>query len=385
MDICKKILLFLAAACITLPAFSQTTFQVFASSRGTNSVKYYDENGTYLGDFVSPGGGGLSTTEDILFHPDGTVLVTGYGNTAIKRYNGSTGASMGDFSTGYSLASPSKMSIGPDSLIYVTQWSASQNKVARFDLQGNFVDEFTDTGAPNGLGHVWDAEGNFYIALFGTGQNGTVNKFDTAGNYVGQFVNSAVLQGPTSIWWDSNGDMLVEDWTVGNVLRYDSAGNYVGVFINGLSQPEGVAFTPDGNILMGDWGLDVLHSFDSLGVSLGNFASGNGLTDPNSVKVRDGIPIAITPPTLPQTHFSVHPSAIEETAWIRFELAVAGSVSFDLIDLNGKVVEEIGKNEYASGAHEMTWRPSNGLAAAVYHVRLRTGDLQQLQRVVLLR
>ena len=48
--------------------------------------------------------GGLNGTEDILFHPDGSVLVTGFGNTTIKRYDGETGAFLGDFSSGYALA-----------------------------------------------------------------------------------------------------------------------------------------------------------------------------------------------------------------------------------------------------------------------------------------
>ena len=93
-----------------------------------------------------------STARKTFFHPDGSVLVTGFGNTTIKRYDGETGAFLGDFSSGYALATPSKMSIGPDSLIYVTQWDAVQNNIVRFDLDGNFVDEFTTEGAPNGLG-----------------------------------------------------------------------------------------------------------------------------------------------------------------------------------------------------------------------------------------
>lgn len=110
------------------------------------------------------------------------------------------------------------MSIGWDSLLYVTQWGTTQNKVVRFDLDGNFVDEFTKTPAPNGLGHLWDANKNFYISIYGNGANGTIQKFDSLGNSLGTFINSSILQGPTDIWFDTNGDMLVEDWTVGRVL-----------------------------------------------------------------------------------------------------------------------------------------------------------------------
>ncbi|MBK7338840.1 MAG: NHL repeat-containing protein [Saprospirales bacterium] len=284
-----KITPILALLCAILSStslFGQTTYTVLVSSRGESAVKEYDLAGNFLGNFVEPGSGGLSGTEDMLFHPDGSVLVTGFANTAIKRYDGATGDYLGNFTSGYSLNTPSKMSIGPDSLIYVTQWGTTQNKVVRFGLDGAFVDEFTSVGAPNGLGHVWDGDKNFYIALYGNGGTGTVHKFDSLGNNLGTFISSFLLQGPTSIWWDSNGDMLVEDFTVGKVLRYNSQGQFQGEFITGMTNPEGIAFLPNGDFLIGDWGVDAVHRFDSTGLYLDYFTSGNGLTDANSVKLR---------------------------------------------------------------------------------------------------
>lgn len=265
---------------------AQTLVEVFVNSRGTNAIKKYDVNGNYLGNFIAPNSGGLIAPEDIQFHPDGTMLVTGAGNNTIKRYNGQTGQYMGNFSSGYDLEIPSKMSIGWDSLLYVTQWGMTQNKVVRFDLDGNFVDEFTKTPAPNGLGHLWDSNENFYISIYGNGANGTIQKFDLLGNSLGTFINSSILQGPTDIWFDNNGDMLIEDWTVGRVLRFNSSGQYLGVFVNGLTNPEGIAFLPNGNLLIGDWGEDAVHLIDSTGTVLGYFTIGNGLVDPNNVTVR---------------------------------------------------------------------------------------------------
>ena len=53
----------------------------------------------------------------------------------------------------------------------------------------------------------------------------TVRKFDTNGVDQGLFINSG-LSGPTNIWFDSNGDMLVADWSGGAVRRFDSNGNF---------------------------------------------------------------------------------------------------------------------------------------------------------------
>lgn len=295
-------------------------YQVLVSSRGENAVKLYDIDGNYLSDFVSPGDGGLNTTEDILFHPDGSVLVTGFNNSSIKRYNGISGEYIQDFSNGYTLNGPSKMAVGPDNYIYVTQWGSNNVKTVRFDMDGNFVDEFTSIVTPRGLGQEWDADGNYYVAIFSqSGSNGTVEKFDSSGNFLETFIDSDVLQGPTSIWWDDNGDMLVEDWTAGVVRRYDSEGNYLNNFISGMANPEGISFLPNGNILIGDWGSDNVRMFSNTGSSLGVFASGNGLTDPNSVKVRESPLVSIE--EIQNETIQIHPNPNNGNFRFQFEMA----------------------------------------------------------------
>jgi hypothetical protein len=270
----------------SIVGIAQDSFEVYVNSRGTHSIKKYNEAGNYLEDFISSGSGGLSNPEDILFHPDGSVLITGFSNQYIKQYDGITGSYLGNFSSGYNLAGPSKMSIGPDSLIYVTQWGETQNKVVRFSLDGVFVDEYTSIGAPKGLGHLWDEDKNFYIALFGTGGSGTIHKFDSLGNDMGTFISSTVLQGPTSIWRNIIGEWLVEDWLTGKVLRYSQSGDYIDEFTSGMTNPEGIAFLPDGKMLIGDWGEDAVHLVHWDGSLMGYFCSGNGLLDPNSVKIK---------------------------------------------------------------------------------------------------
>lgn len=268
-----------------IPLFAQN-IEIFVSSRATNSVKVWNQNGDYLGDFIAPGSGGLQTTEDIIFHPDGSVLVSGYNSSAIKRYDGLTGAFLGDFSSGFALSNPSKMSIGPDSLIYITQWGGSQ-KVVRFDLNGNFVDEFTKTAVKKGLGHLWDKDGIFYIAAFDQGTNGFIEHFDTSGISLGAYLGSAKMDGPTTIWLDADSNLYINDWTKGSVLYFDTAKNYLGDFITAnLVQPEGIAFAPNGNLFIGDWTLDKVQRFDSTGAYLYEAAFGNSLQDPNAVKVR---------------------------------------------------------------------------------------------------
>ncbi|HMQ47304.1 MAG TPA: T9SS type A sorting domain-containing protein [Saprospiraceae bacterium] len=369
---------FFLALLFAMESVAQSEIAVFVNSRGSNAIKKYDENGNFMGDFIQPNSGGLIAPEDIVFHPDGTMLVTGAGNTAIKRYNAQTGVYMGNFSSGYALETPSKMSIGWDSLLYVTQWGTTQNKVVRFDLQGNFVDEFTDVPTPNGLGHVWDADKNFYISVYGNGGNGTVQKFDSLGHSLGTFINSTILQGPTNIWFDHNGDMLVEDWTVGRVLRYNSDGQYIGVFVDGLSNPEGIAFLPNGQLLIGDWGEDAVHLIDSTGQVLGYFTSGNGLIDPNCVKVSvTPITNSISAHETEIKFLGVSPNPATEFTQIHYALKKAAALKVEVVNAQGQTVAILYKGEQSPGTHQLVWDrlTDAGYYAApgLYLIRLSIG------------
>lgn len=269
------------------PVIHQTRTDIYVGSRNTSSVKKYDgKTGNYIGDFVSAGSGGLNTTQDLLFMSDSVLLVTGINNSTIKKYNGVNGAYIGDFTTGYSLANPTKMSIGRDGLIYVSQWGASQNKIARFNISGSFVDEFTSVGVTSGLGHAWDSTGNFYAASYGNGNNGKIYKFNSSGTLLSTFIPTGNVQGPSNLWFNSAGDLFVADWTLGKVQHFNSQGQFIGTYISGMQNIEGFAFLPDKSLLLSDWTRNVINKFDSLGTPLGTFITTGALSSPNSIAVR---------------------------------------------------------------------------------------------------
>ena len=375
-------LLFLSVTTLWRTADAQTTMEVLVNSRGTNAVFRYDLGGNYLGEFIAAGAGGLIGPEDILFHPDGTVLVTGFGNAAIKRYNGSTGAFIGDFSSGYALATPSKMSIGPDDLIYVTQWGTTQNKVVRFGLDCVFVDEFTSIGTPNGLGHFWDDQGRFYISVYGNGANGTVQRFAADGTFLDIFIDSSILQGPTGLLRLANGGVLVQDWTTGTVQRFDENGAHVGAFISGLTNPEGIAFLPTGEMLMGDWGVDAVHIIDFMGNNLGYFCSGNGLTDPNCVRVREVAAIGLEEVAAEPAGLRIVPNTGPGPFELRVTRELDPSAMVTVIDATGRVVDEF---PWPAGARAVPFRmptkPKKPVTSGRYVVVVRSQ--QMLMRATL--
>ncbi|MCZ6702248.1 MAG: hypothetical protein O6940_04315 [Ignavibacteria bacterium] len=142
----------------------------------------------------------MNATQEVAFGPDGHLYVSGRGNSSILKYDRSTGEFIGNFTTGYQLDNPTKMTFGTDDYLYVSQWGNQQNKVVRFNsLTGEFVDEFTSIGLNQGYGHAWDSSGNLYVASFGSAD---VKKFDKSGTFLGIFTEVSHLQGAVNLWFD---------------------------------------------------------------------------------------------------------------------------------------------------------------------------------------
>jgi len=256
---------------------------VSSGNGAVSGVKKFTSTGVFESDFVQPGDGGINWPQDIIFLEDqNIVLVSGLNNTEILKYNSENGNFDGIFAT--VAGGPTRMEIGADGLLYVLQW-ATNSKVLRYQVDGTFVDEFTNTGVTNSIGLAWDTEGSLYVSSYGLS---LVRKYNNLGEDQGNFITG--LQGPTNIWFDpsGNGDMIVLNWNGNNAWRFDSAGNLIGDFISNIIQPEGVAFLPNGNLLIGSGGgIDDILEFESDGTPVGIFAADNGLANPNAIYIRD--------------------------------------------------------------------------------------------------
>ncbi|MCF8413625.1 MAG: T9SS type A sorting domain-containing protein [Melioribacteraceae bacterium] len=239
----------------------------------------FDENGENPETFINQN---LAWPQDILFLEDqGICLISNFSSGRITKYDIASGNYLGNFAVG--LNAPTRMKIGPDSLLYVLQWSGS-GKVKRYKLTGEFVDDFTTAGVPQSIGIDWDNKRNMYVSSY---QLDYVKKYDENGGDLGVFINSNLV-GPTDIWFDKSGDLLVSDYDGTAVKRFDSQGNYKGNFLSGLSNSEGVGFLPNGNILIGNGATGSVKMFSDEGVYLSDFIPKNsgGLIRPNAVYIR---------------------------------------------------------------------------------------------------
>ncbi|WP_420322792.1 hypothetical protein [Flagellimonas sp.] len=247
---------------------------------GPWKILRYDENGQNATTFIDDD---LAWPQDILFLEDeGQVLISNLSSNKINRYDASTGNLVGSFATG--ISGPTRMKIGADNLLYVLQWEGN-GLVRRYQLDGTFVDSFTDVAVDQSIGLDWDSAGNLYVSSF---KDASVRKFDTNGNDLGLFINSG-LQGPTNIWFDAQGNLLANDWTGNKVVKFDPDGNLMGnVISTGLNQPEGIDFFPNGDMLIGSGGTSEVKLYDRSGTFIKNLvASGaGGLVQPNAVRIR---------------------------------------------------------------------------------------------------
>ncbi len=321
--------------------FTQTHFYV--ANRDGNNVLRYDMNGTFIEEFVTSGSGGLSSPQEVLFHPvNGDLIVTGFNNNNIKRYDGTSGDFLGNFSQGYNLSNPTKMIIGADSLLYVTQWGSTQNKIVRFDLNGNFIDEWSSIDVPEGCGMAWDAAGNLLVTTWSNGQNngtsGFVRKFDPEGNDLGILINSTILQGPVGIWVDENEDLFVIDWTLGEVKKFNSDGSFIEDFITGMARTEGNDIGPDGKYYHCDWQLNRVNRYNQDG-SFDTTLVNQGLNIPNGLSFGpDGIINTLN--ELEHNSFiRVSPNPAKDHIQINFDFgtSVLDEITLDIFDASGKL------------------------------------------------
>ena len=251
------------------PNFSLPPWQILKYDRdGRNPEVFIDQR--------------LDWPHDILFLEEaGTVLISNFNSGRVERFDAGTGQHIDTFASG--IPGPTRMKIGPDGLLYVLSASANA-RVKRYQLDGTFVDDFTNFGLPRCLGLAWDERGYLYVSSYDLQ---IVRVFDLDGVDGGNFVNTH-LNGPANIWFDDSGDLLVLDYDAGVVARFDRDGRYQGDFIQGLAQAEGADFLPDGTLLIGNGGTGAVKSFTREGAFIEDFVTSGlgGLSQPAAVVVR---------------------------------------------------------------------------------------------------
>ena len=143
---------------------------VYATSTANNAVlRFNGTTGAFVSTFVSSFSGGLSTPRDLMFAPDGSLLVASWDTDNVLRYNGTTGAFLGVFATGGGLDRPTDLALGPDNTLLVT--SQTTQDILQYNLTtGAFKKVWTEGGSAVFLGQP-----SCIVPRTGVGEGPTVN------------------------------------------------------------------------------------------------------------------------------------------------------------------------------------------------------------------
>ncbi|XGV97425.1 MAG: PEP-CTERM sorting domain-containing protein [Leptolyngbya sp. BL-A-14] len=170
-------------------AASKAEAALLIGNSDSNSIIVFDEStGTFQGNFVTPGLGGLRAPDDLTIGPDGNVYVSSGGNSglnlfdptypqdsAVLRYS-PTGSFLGVAASGSGLTRPYGNAFGPDGSLYVSSFRT--NEILRYNpITGAFLGVFASDnnggfGSLNGLngpnGLLFGPDGSLYVTTEGT-------------------------------------------------------------------------------------------------------------------------------------------------------------------------------------------------------------------------
>lgn len=168
-------------------------------------LRYDPSNGTYLGTWLTVAQ--PSCEGHAAFGSDGNLYYVQSVGTAIKRFNGQTGAPMADLGTPPGLSNVFSLSTGPDGYLYVTGITVgSGGKILRYQTDGTYLGVFA-SGGDGPRRPAWDAAGNLYSAYL---NDGTVRVLDGTTGALLKTLNPP-SNGQVAVAFLPDGDLVVSN------------------------------------------------------------------------------------------------------------------------------------------------------------------------------
>ena len=257
-------------------------YSMLISSHLSGQIKEYDiSTGSYNQDLVASG---LTNPADMAIGPDGMLYVSDFAANKIIKFNPYTGSNLGDFAT-TNLSGPVGIAFGPDNHLYVANFTTSN--IVKFDgSTGAFISVFA---SGNGLnlpnnGLSFGPDGHLYVA----NEEQYILKFNgTNGAFIETFIDVGALHAIGDIKFGPDGNLYVSDQTDLELRSYAPDGSYLGLFTSGgsLVTPGAIAFDVSGDIYVTDRSNHDVEKYNgTTGAFISTFISaGNGLNEPYEI------------------------------------------------------------------------------------------------------
>ncbi len=181
--------------------------RVLVTAAGDHRVMEFDTAGTYVGDLVTSGAGGIAHPAGLLLLGGDTLLVASHDTDAVLAYDAIDGTPQGAFISAGSggLVAPFGLTLGPLGDLYVTsEEGAGAGQVLRYDgATGAFLGTFVSSDANGGLdqprGMTFKGDGRLLVASLGTDE---VLEFGRDGAPLGKWaqVGTATVLTQTHPW-----------------------------------------------------------------------------------------------------------------------------------------------------------------------------------------
>jgi streptogramin lyase len=210
---------------------------LYVSSPGTGQVlRFHGITGAFIDEFVTAHSGGVVLPLFLVFR-EGRLYVGDAVAGAIRMYDATTGASLGDFvppgDHGMIPFDPQDFKFGPDGQLYVA--SEATGRILRYDgVTGAFIDEVVPAG-PDGIsaaGFAFGPDGHLYAAGSVTNE---VRRYDVrTKRLIDIFVpaGSGGMHRPVGTVFGPDGNLYIASADSHEILRYDGVtGSFIDAFV----------------------------------------------------------------------------------------------------------------------------------------------------------
>ena len=178
-------------------------------------TKYNSSTGEYIGNFAT----GISGPTRMKIGEDSLLYVLQWnGSNLVKRYQ-LDGTFVDDFT---SVGVPQSIGIDwdDDGNLYISSYNG--DNVRKFDQNGNDLELFVTTNL-SGPTNIWFDDNGDLLVIDYDGM--AVKRYDSDGNYINNFISG--LSHAEGVAFFPNGNILIGNGATSSVKMFDSSGNYI--------------------------------------------------------------------------------------------------------------------------------------------------------------